>query len=149
MGIALHQQAVALHVDAVAIHGGGLAEQVAGGVVAEGFGQVAAYAYQAVERVVVVFAQAFAAVADARQVAVGVVVVEAGQQALLVLGDLVFGEAALFIILVLAEQLALLTLLFTPGAVLVAGERLAVEVNGAEVAAGVRLACDISSRALP
>ncbi|MDR3411774.1 MAG: hypothetical protein P4L87_12675 [Formivibrio sp.] len=103
---------------------------------AEGFGQVTAHSDQPIKRVVVVLAQSLATVADPRQVAVGIVIIGPGQQALLVLADAMFGEATLFVVLVLAEQLPLLTLLLAPGAVLVAGQALAIEVNGAEVAAG-------------
>ncbi len=45
-------------------------------------------------------------------------------------------QPPLFVVLVLAEQQALLALLFAAGAELVAGQARAVEVDAAELAAG-------------
>jgi hypothetical protein len=96
----------------------------------------AAHADQSVEWVVVVAAIAFAAVIDAGEVAVGVVVVATLEQVLVSLADCVGLQAALFVVLVLAEQQALLALLFATGAELVSGQARAVEVDAAQASAG-------------
>jgi len=136
VAVPLHQQAVALYVDLpwVALLGI-LGQQVARRVVGEAFRQVAAHGDQAVQRVVVVTARALAAVFDAGEVATGVVAVAPLVQRALALADLVGEKPALFVVLVLAEQLALLALAFPAEAELVAGQALAVQVDGAEFAA--------------
>ena len=80
-----------------------MAEQVACGVMGEAFWHSAAYADQAIQRVVVIAAIAFAAVVDAGEVAVGVVVVATLEQVFVPLADAVCFQATLFVVLVLAE----------------------------------------------
>lgn len=69
----------------------------------EAFWHSAAYADQAIQWIVVKAAIAFAAVVDAGEVAVGVVVVATLEQVFVPLADAVRLQAALFIVLVLAE----------------------------------------------
>ncbi len=83
-----------------------------------------------------VAAIAFTAIVDAGEVAVGVVVVAALEQVLVSLADCMRLQAALFVVLVLAEQQTLLALLFATGAELVAGQAGAVEVDAAQASAG-------------
>ena len=114
-----------------------LAQQVARRVVGEAFRGAAANVDQAIERVVVVAAIAFAAVVDAGEVAVGVVGVATLEQVAVLLADAVCLQAALFVVLVLAEQQALLALLFPTGAELVSGQARAIEVDAAQLTAGL------------
>ncbi|ROL96170.1 hypothetical protein BK636_00360 [Pseudomonas chlororaphis] len=78
-----------------------------------------------------------AAVVDAGKVAVGVVGIGAAVEVLVLavplLADAMGLQAALFVVLVLAEQQALLALLFAAGVELVAGQARAVEVDIAKV----------------
>ncbi|MNF72140.1 hypothetical protein D3C84_541100 [compost metagenome] len=132
MPVALHEQAIAFygsHTGAV------LHQQVAGRVVGEAFRWVVAgvaHAGQAVEGVVVITALAVAAVGDGRQVAVDRVGVVAQVQRPGVLIDRVCLQAALFVVVVAAGELALLALLFAAKRELVGGERRAVEVDGGQ-----------------
>ena len=64
----------------------------------------------------------FAAVVNAGEIAVGVVVVATLEQVFVPLADAVCLQATLFIVLVLAEQQALLALLLATGVELVAGQ---------------------------
>ena len=88
----------------------------------------------------------FVAVAEQPDVAVGVVLVAAPVVVVVVASDFavvvervdaVFFEAVLFVVAVFAEHLALLAHDFAPVFKAVAGEALAVEVDGFEHAAGV------------
>jgi hypothetical protein len=119
VAVALHQQAVAF--DVRQVRGGlvALAQQVAGRVVGEAFRGAAADVDQAIERVIVVAAIAFAAVGDAGEVAIGGVGVATVEQVSIFLTDAVCLQTALFVVLVLAEQQALLALVFPTGAELV------------------------------
>lgn len=147
VAITLHQQAVAFDFAvAAALAVVALAEQVARRVVGEVFDVVdeADDFGEAVEGVVGVAVLTFAAVGEQAQVAVGVVlvaapvVVVAGDFAVVVERvDAVFLEAVLFVVVVFAEHRALLTHDFAPVFKAVAGEALAVEVDGFEHAAGV------------
>ena len=122
MAVALHQQAVAFDIGEV---GGAfvvLSKQVTSRVVGEAFRCRAAYANEPIKWIVMVAAIAFTAIVDAGEVAVGVVVVATLEQVLVSLADCVRLQATLFVVLVLAEQQALLALLFTTGAELVSGE---------------------------
>ncbi|KIF55338.1 hypothetical protein NX10_25755 [Pseudomonas fluorescens] len=80
-------------------------------------------------------AAAFAAVVNTGEVAVGVVVVATLEQVFVPLTDAVSMQLYLFIVLVLAEQQALLALLLATGAELLAGQARAVEVAAAELPA--------------
>ena len=82
----------------------------------------AAYADQAIQWIVVIATIAFAAVVDAGEVAVGIVVVATLEQVFVPLADAVRLKSALFIVLVLAEQQPLLALLFATSVELVAGQ---------------------------
>ena len=147
VAVALHQQAVAFDFAvAAALAVVALAEQVARRVVGEVFDVVdeADDFGEAVEGVVGVAFLTFAAVGEQPEVAVGVVlvaapvVVVAGDFAVVVERvDAVFLEAVLFVVVVFAEHRALLTHDFAPVFKAVAGEALAVEVDGFEHAAGV------------
>ncbi len=81
-------------------------------------------------------AVAFAAVVNTGEVAVGIVVVATLEQVLVPLADAVCLKSALFVLLVLAEQQALLALLFAAGTELVAGQARAVEVDAAQASTG-------------
>ena len=144
MAVALHQQAVAFDVGVAAVSAdlGALVEQVARRVVDEVFGVFAAHFGQAVEWVVGVAFLPFAAVAEQAEVAVGVVSVVASVQRVGVdvatgvqLADGVVLQSALFVVVVVADQMALLADGFQTRFVAVAGEALAVEVDGFEGAA--------------
>ena len=147
VAVALHQQAVAFDFAvAAALAVVALAEQVARRVVGEVFDVVdeADDFGEAVEGVVGVAVLTFAAVGEQPEVAVGVVlvaapvVVVAGDFAVVVERvDAVFLEAVLFVVVVFAEHRALLAHDFAPVFKAVAGEALAVEVDGFEHAAGV------------
>ena len=95
----------------------------------------AAHADQAIQWIVVIAAVAFAAVLDSGEVAVGVVVVATLEQVFFPLADAVRLEAALFIVLVLAEQQTLLALLLSTGVELMRGQARTVEVDAAELPA--------------
>ena len=122
VAITLHQQTVAFDVGEVRCAFVVLTQQVTRRVVSEAFRCGAAHADESVERVVVVAALAFAAVIDTGEVAVGIVVVASLEQVFITLADSVGLQSALFVVLVLAEQQALLALLFATGAELVSGE---------------------------
>jgi hypothetical protein len=79
----------------------------------------------------------FAAVVSAGEVAVGVVVVATLEQVFFALTDAVRLQATLFVVLVLAEQQTLLALLFTTRAELVGSQACAVEVDAAQMPAGL------------
>jgi len=64
----------------------------------------------------------FATIVDTGEVAVGVVVVATLEQVFITLADGVCLQSALFVVLVLAEQQALLALLFATGAELMVGQ---------------------------
>jgi len=83
----------------------------------------------------VIAAVAFSAVVNAGEVAVGVVVVATLKQVFVPLTDAVGMQLSLFIVLVLAEQQALLALLLATGAELLAGQARAVQVDAAELPA--------------
>ncbi|KTB63424.1 hypothetical protein AO063_13915, partial [Pseudomonas fluorescens ICMP 11288] len=138
MMIALDHQPVPRHdVRAGAV----LHEQVAGRVVAEAFLHVLRMvgAGQAGEGVVVVVVFAFAGVEQAGEVAsvVDVVVVLALVEGVLLLADGVGVQAVLVVVVVVAEELALLALVFAAGFEQVGGERLAIQFDGGKVAAFV------------
>ena len=147
VAVALHQQAVTFDFAvAAALAVVALGEEVARRVVGEVFDVVdeADDFGEAVEGVVGVAFLTFAAVGEQPEVAVGVVlvaasvVVVAGDFAVVVERvDAVFFEAVLFVVVVFAEHRALLTHDFAPVFKAVAGEALAVEVDGFEHAAGV------------
>ncbi len=99
MAVALHEQAIAFHVGEIGRGQFILAEQVACGVVSEALRHSAAYADQAIQWIVVIAA----IVVDAGEVAVGIVVVATLEQVIVPLTDAVRLQAALFIVLVLAE----------------------------------------------
>ena len=135
VAVALHQQAIAHDVRGA---GAVLHQQVAGRVVGEAFRWVVAGvadAGQAVERVVLVVALAVAGVGDAVEIAVGAVGIVAAIQRLLLLADGVGLQTALIVVGIVAEQLALLALLFATEGKLVGGEPRAVEVDGGQRAA--------------
>ncbi len=133
--------AVALLQQAVALEGGRagavLHQQVAGRVVAEVFRRLAVGkvdAGQAIQRVVLV-AAAVSVVGKGLQVALGAVGIIAPEQ--LLLSTLPHGlglETALFIVVVVTEQLALLALPFAPAVKAVFGQARAVEVDGGQCA---------------
>lgn len=122
MAVALHQQAVAFDVGQVRCAFIVLTEQVTRRVVGEAFRRGAAHADESVERVVVIAAIAFAAVIDTGEVDVGIVVLATLEQVLVSLANCMGLQAALFVVLVLAEQQTLLALLFATGTELVAGQ---------------------------
>ncbi|RMT89648.1 hypothetical protein ALP39_200122 [Pseudomonas marginalis pv. marginalis] len=105
-----------------------LHQQVARRVVAEAFLQVLGVvgAGQAVERVVVVVVFAFAGVEQAGEVAGFVVVVVALEQVLFLLRYGMGVQALLVVVVVVAEQLALLALVFLTGLKQVRGQYRAV-----------------------
>ncbi len=88
----------------------------------EAFRRSTAHADESIERVVVVAAIAFAAVINASEVAVCIVIITTLEQVLVSLANSVGLQAALFVVLVLAEQQTLLTLSFATGAELVRGQ---------------------------
>ena len=90
---------------------------------------------QAIERIVVIAALAVAAVGNAVEVAVGAVDIVAAIQRLQVLPDSVGVQPAFIVILIIAEQQALLALLFAAGEKGVSGESGAIEVNGRQCTA--------------
>lgn len=94
-----------------------------------------AHAGQAVERVVGVVALAVASVGDMVEITVGAVGIVAAIERLLVLADGMGSQTALIVVGKVAEQLALLALLFATEGKLVASEPRAVEVDGGERAA--------------
>ena len=79
---------------------------------------------------------AFAAVVNTGEVAVRVVLVATLEQVFVPRADAVCLKSALFVVLVLAEQQALLALLFATSAELVASQPRAVEVDAAQPSTG-------------
>ncbi|VVQ02725.1 hypothetical protein PS907_05486 [Pseudomonas fluorescens] len=114
-----------------------LHEQVAGRVVAEAFLLVLGVvgAGEAAEWVVVVAVFAFAGVEQAGEVAGFVVVVLALIKGVCLLGDGVSMQALLVVIVVVADQLALLALVLLAGFVEMRGQGFAVQFDGGEVTA--------------
>lgn len=137
MPVALRQQAISANLHLSRVELPALGEQVAGRAVHEAFRGFTAYAEQAVQRVVVEAANALAAVLDGGQVAASVIAVLALVEMALPLTDLVGQQAALLIVVVLAEQFALLALAFATATELVPGQGLAVEMDCREGAAGL------------
>ena len=136
MAVALDHQAVAGDdVRAGAV----LHQQVAGRVVAEAFvlalGVIGSG--QAGEGIVVVVVFAFAGVIEAGEVAGFVVVVVALVEGVLLLGDGVGVQALLIVVVVVADQLALLALVFLAGFEQVRGEVFTVQVDSGQMAAFV------------
>ena len=134
--------AVALHQQAIAFDGGRawaiLHQQVAGRVVGEAFRLLiagVADADQAVERIVLVAALAVTGVGDAVEIAVGAVGIVAAIQRLVVLADSVGFQTALVVVLILAEQQALLAVLFATGEEGMRRQSGAVEVDGRQCTA--------------
>ncbi|AHZ72931.1 hypothetical protein OU5_5852 [Pseudomonas mandelii JR-1] len=108
MSITLHQQAVTFDVGQACSLLITLAEQVACRVMGETFRRGATNVDQPVERVVMIATIAFSAVIDAGEVTVGIVSVATLEQVAILLVDAMSLQAALFIVLVLAEQQTLL-----------------------------------------
>jgi len=136
MPVALHKQAITFDVGEVRSWQIALAEQVAGRVMSEGFGGGAANADQTIQWIIVVAAVSFAAVIDAGQVAVCIVGVAAQEQIAILLTYGVRLKPSLFVVLILAEQHALLALLFTASVELVRSQARPVEVDAAQPTAG-------------
>ncbi len=126
--VALDQQAVAGDdVGAGAV----LHQQVAGWVVGETFLHVVGMvgAGQALQRVVAVVVFAFAGVEQAGEVAGSVVVVLALVERMGLVGDGVGVQALLVVVVIVAEQLALLALVFQTGVEQVRGQGFAIQFN--------------------
>ena len=99
VAVALHEQAITFDVGEVGCGQLILAEQVTCRVVSEALWDGAAYAEQAIQWIVVIAAVAFAAVVNAGEVAVGIVVVAALEQVFVPLADAVCLKSALFIVI--------------------------------------------------
>jgi hypothetical protein len=99
VAVALHEQAIAFDVCEVRNGQVILSEEVACRVVSEALWHGAAYADQSVEWIVVIAAVAFAAVVDAGEVAIGVVLVAALEQVFVPLADALRLQSALFIVI--------------------------------------------------
>ncbi|MDH2434013.1 hypothetical protein QCD60_15710 [Pokkaliibacter sp. MBI-7] len=140
--VALYGEAVAGGAVAVGagvgVGGVALVEQVARRVVVELFFEGAAHGFEPVEGVVVVMQGAFVAVVEGDEVAHGVVLVAplVDRPALAGAMALLFGQAALFVVLPGAGEGALPAADFLPVFVGMAGQGFIVEVDAAELAVG-------------
>jgi hypothetical protein len=99
MAVALHEQAIAFDVGEGGCGQVILSEEVACRVMGEALWYGAAYADQSVEWIVAIAAVAFAAVVDAGQIAIGVVLIAVLEQVFVPLADALRLQSALFIVI--------------------------------------------------
>ena len=98
MAVALHEQAIAFDVGEGGC-GQVILSKVACRVMGEALWYGAAYADQSVEWIVAIAAVAFAAVVDAGQIAIGVVLIAVLEQVFVPLADALRLQSALFIVI--------------------------------------------------